>query len=276
MIASHASLTDTHCHIMLPVYDKDRAEVLARARSSAVSHLLVPGLDLSTSQIAVKIAEEFPWIYASVGVHPHNAKTWDHNAAHELRKLARSPSVVAIGEIGLDFYRNLSSRESQENAFQAQLDLANELELPVVIHNRNATKKVMSHLIPWSQDLPSKLADRAGVLHAYSADYAVAVEAIDAGFFLGVAGPITYPNAESRRRITSRLPIERLLLETDAPYLTPHPNQKKRNEPALIHLIADQLAELMKTSTTVTIRTTSKNASKLFSWDHETQHSDVL
>jgi TatD DNase family protein len=269
-------LVDTHCHIILSDFDQDRSEVLARARAAGVQRLLVPGLDIPSSKAAVNFAKQNPGVYAAIGVHPHNAQSWNHSDLATLRALSQSPSVVAIGEIGLDYYRNLSPKDSQVTVFRKQLDLARELELPVVIHNREAIDDVMKHLTTWSEDLPSKLSGRSGVLHAYSADLETALDAISAGFYFGVAGPITYPKAESRREITAQIPLQRLLLETDAPYLSPHPFRGKRNEPAHIRLLVEKLAMLLKQDTASVARTITQNASDLFSWNHEIKDSSIL
>jgi TatD DNase family protein len=269
-------LVDTHCHIISSDFDQDRSEVLARARSAGVQRLLVPGLDIPSSKAAVNFAEQNPGVYAAIGVHPHNAHSWNHSDLATLRTLSQSPSVVAIGEIGLDYYRNLSPKEAQEAVFRKQLDLAIELELPVVIHNREAIDDVMKHLQTWSANLPAKLLGRSGVLHAYSADLETALDAISAGFYFGVAGPVTYPKAERRREITAQIPLQRLLLETDAPYLSPHPLRGKRNEPAHIQILVEILAMLLKLDTAFAARTITQNASDLFSWNHEIENSSIL
>ena len=262
-------LADTHCHLMLSDFDADRMQVLARARSAGVNRMLVPGLDLATSRRAVELAEQFNEIYAAVGVHPHYASNWDHSTEIELRLLADSPKVVAVGEIGLDYYRNISPPEAQKRAFHAQLNLACECELPVIIHNREAVTDVMDHLLDWSTDLPPRLAGRAGVLHANSTDLETASNAITAGFYIGTAGPVTYRNAVSIRQIIPQLPLERQLLETDAPYLTPDPYRGKRNEPAYVKFVVKEIAKLMDISQEVTAEVTSQNAANLFGWPYE-------
>lgn len=271
-----AFLADTHCHLMLSDFDQDRSQVLARAREAGVNRLLVPGLDLATSRSAVELAEQHPQVFAAVGVHPHYAETWNNVTETEFRMLARSPKVVAIGEIGLDYYRNLSRPEIQRAAFKAQLDLAAELERPVVIHNRQAIDDIMDHLLTWSMDLPPKLDGKAGVLHANSADLETAKKAIARGFYIGVAGPVTYRNAQALHQITGQLPLERQILETDAPFLAPHPNRGKRNEPAYVRLIAERFAELHSISLTEAATKTSQNATNLFNWNHENENSHIL
>ncbi len=262
-------LADTHCHLMLSDFDDDRMQVLERARSAGVNRMLVPGLDLATSRRAVELAEQFKEIYAAVGVHPHYASNWDHSTEIELRLLIDSPKVVAVGEIGLDYYRNISPPETQKRAFHAQLNLACACELPVVIHNREAVTDVMDHLLDWSTALPPRLVGRAGVLHANSTDLETAGKAISAGFYIGIAGPVTYRNAGSIRQIIAQLPLERQLIETDAPYLTPNPHRGKRNEPAYVKFVAKEIAKLMDISQSKTTEVTSRNAANLFGWTYE-------
>lgn len=276
MNADTAPLADTHCHLTLPHFDQDRQQVLTRAKEEGVNRILIPGLDLASSRRAVELSQRYPEIYAAVGIHPHNAKDWDRSTEQELRELARSPKVVAIGEIGLDYYRDLSPREKQRSAFQDQLDLALEMELPVVIHNRNAIDDLMSCIETWSARLPATLKNGSGVLHANSADLENTRKVIEAGFYIGVAGPITYQKSEVLRRITAQLPLERVLLETDAPYLTPHPKRGKRNEPSYLQLIAQQCATLFEVSVNTISATTSQNATDLFSWNHGNDSSDIL
>ncbi len=276
MNACSAFLADTHCHLMLSDFDHDLPQVLARAWEAGVNRLLVPGLDLDTSRSAVELAEQHPQVFAAIGVHPHYAETWNNVIETELRMLARSPKVVAIGEIGLDYYRNLSPPEIQRAVFKAQLELAAELERPVVIHNRQSIDDVMAHLLTWSMDLPQGLIGKVGVLHANSADLETANKAIAAGFYIGVAGPVTYHNAETLRQITTRLPIERQILETDAPFLTPHPNRGQRNEPAYVRLVAEQFATLHNISLADAAAKTSQNATNLFNWNHENENNYIL
>ena len=276
MNTDSAFLADTHCHLMLSDFDRDRPNVLARAWEAGLNRLLVPGLDLATSRSAVELAEQHPQVFAAVGVHPHFAETWDKATETELRMLARSPKVVAIGEIGLDYYRNLSRPEIQRAVFKAQLDLAAELERPVVIHNRQASEHIMDHLLAWSMDLPQRLDGKAGVLHANSVDFDTTKKAIARGFYVGVAGPVTYHNAQALHQITAQLPLERQILETDAPFLTPHPNRGKRNEPAYVRLVAKRFATLHSISLTEAATKTSQNATKLFSWNHENENSLIL
>jgi TatD DNase family protein len=269
------ALTDTHCHLTLPEFDADRQAAIQRARSSGVVHLVVPGIDLPTSEAAVELAAAQPGVHAAVGVHPHHAAEWDLETSRRLRALAASPDVCGIGEIGLDYYRDYSTRQDQLSAFVGQLQVAAELGLPVLVHNREATGDVLRHLLEWAKDLPEALAQRAGVLHAFSADGEAARQAISSGFYLGVGGPITYRNAQARREITAGLPVDRLVLETDSPYMTPHPHRGQRNEPALLPLVAEKLAEVLELRSADLAEATSANAAHLFGWTHGNQDSQL-
>lgn len=262
-------LSDTHCHLMLSAFDGDRMQVVARAQSAGINRMLVPGVNLDTSRSAVTLAEQYEEIYAAVGVHPHYASTWDHSTEIELRSLTESPKVVAIGEIGLDYYRNVSPPDIQKRAFHAQLNMASECELPVVIHNRDAVTDVMDYLLNWLPEIPPRLAGRVGVLHANSTDLETTYKAISAGLYIGVAGPVTYHNATSLRQITTQVPLNRQLLETDAPYLAPHPHRGERNEPAYVRFVAEKIASLLNISISIAAEETSRNASSLFNWNHE-------
>jgi TatD DNase family protein len=263
-----APLVDTHCHLTLPAFQKDLGEVLARARAAGVERIVVPGVDLPTSQSAAALAESEEGVYAAVGIHPHDARTYSPEVERELRRLAGSDRVVAIGEIGLDYYRDRSPRPAQRAAFRAQLALASELGLPVVVHNRESTPDVLADLLEHAGRVPRQLAGRIGVLHAFSADLEAGRQAAAAGFFLGVAGPLTYPDAQARREITAAFPLDRLLVETDAPYLTPHPHRGSRNEPAQTRQVAERLAHVFEVSLETVARQTSENAGRLFGWDH--------
>jgi TatD DNase family protein len=232
-------LIDSHCHLDFPQFDADRDEVLARSIAAGVTVLVNPGADLESSRRAVALAERHTAIYAAVGIHPHDATTLDGPALAELRQLAAHPKVVAIGEIGLDYYRDRSPRDRQRAAFEAQLGLAAELNLPVIVHQREAAADVLAALRAWAEG-----GHPGCVLHAFAGDEAVTEEAVDLGFYLGIGGPLTYQNARHLPEIVPHLPLERLLLETDAPYLPPHPYRGQRNEPAYLALVARRLAEL--------------------------------
>ncbi len=270
-----AALVDTHCHLNLSAYDTDREEVLDRARSAGVERILIPGVDLPSSQIAIELADKHDDVFAAVGVHPHYVSEWSEALADEITSLAQSPKVVAIGEIGLDYYRNLSPPEMQRRAFEDQLEIASSMKYPVLIHNREAIGDILKHLTKWIRNLPPSLSTRAGVLHAFSADLASAIEAIRQGFYIGIAGPITFPKAEALRNIVSQLPSDRLVIETDSPYLTPEPHRGRRNEPAHLEWIAQNVNDIRDDDYS-TIRATTENAKNLFQWSHDITNNNIL
>jgi TatD DNase family protein len=261
-------VTDTHCHLTANAFQKDREQVIQRALEAGVDRIIVPGMDLESSRQAVALAEEFPGVYAAIGIHPHNTDSWDSTSSSTLAELARREGVVAIGEIGLDFYRNLSTKNNQAYAFREQLNLAAEYGLPVIIHNREATLEVMHELRNWVADINSALQSNAGVLHAFSADLNTALEAIQAGFYIGIAGPISFKNSGVLQNVAGSIPISRVLTETDSPFLTPHPHRNRRNEPANVVVVAEHLSRIIKRDYDTTVRVTSQNAAKLFGWEN--------
>jgi TatD DNase family protein len=260
-------LTDTHTHLDFPEFDDDRERVIERAAAAGVSAIVNVGTDLDSSRAAVALAEAYTQVYAAVGVHPHDAKTLAKEVLKELGALASHPKVVAIGEIGLDFYRDLSPRDQQRQAFQQQLALASEVGKPVIIHDREAHAEVMAILRHWieGRHQPSAISHQpVGVLHCFSGDLTMAREAIKLGFYISIAGPVTFQNARRLRELVQQLPLEKLLVETDCPFLTPHPHRGKRNEPAYVKLVAQEVARIKGLSLEEVARITSDNAQALF------------
>jgi TatD DNase family protein len=276
MIVNSALLADTHCHLTLRHFDADREKVIQSAESSHVAWVVVPGIDMDSSREAVALAEQHAIVHAAVGFHPHKAKHWHASMPLEMETLARDSKIVAVGEIGLDYYRDLSPREDQRRAMREQLDFAYELGLPVIIHNREATADLMEILLSWADRFPPDQRDHLGVLHAFSADMETAQKAIDSGFYIGIAGPITYKNAHQLRQLAAQLPLNRLLIETDAPYLTPQPFRGKRNEPAYVAHVAEKLASVMREDMHTIRMKTSRNAANLFGWQYATDKDTLL
>jgi TatD DNase family protein len=270
-----AGRVDTHCHLCLAAFDDDLLQVLARAEAAGVERILVPGIDLPTSRRAVELAAAHPKLYAAVGFHPHSAADWSHEGSLELRSLARSPRVVAIGEIGLDYYRDYAPRPRQKEAFEGQLELAAEMGLPVVVHNREATDDVLEQLTRWAAGR-SRPAASAGVLHAFSADAQAASLALQTGFYIGVAGPVTYPSAGGLRQLVAELPLDRLLPETDSPYLPPVPYRGQRNEPSHVTEVTNAMAQARGASADELRRACWENAAALFRWTNGTDDRHVL
>lgn len=248
--------TDTHCHLNHPDLYAEWHAALFRAQQSGVQRLILIGYDLESSRRAVELAEQSDALYATVGIHPHDAAQCDTDSLQTLRELAAHPRVVAVGEIGLDFYRNLSPREAQYEAFHAQMQLAQSLSLPVVIHCREAYEEVLSILAQY----PAV----QGVLHCFSGTAEQAQQGLELGYYLGIGGVVTFKSAESLRAIVRDMPRDRLLLETDAPYLAPHPYRGKRNEPAYLPLIAQQVAALWDMPLEQLSEITEANTERLF------------
>jgi TatD DNase family protein len=269
-------LVDTHAHLDFSKFDRDRPAVLSRAWAAGVEAIVTIGVDLPSSERAVALAEAHNGVYAAVGVHPHDAKGLDGHALARLRELGRHEKVVAVGEIGLDFYRNLSPREVQRRAFQAQLAWAGRLDKPVVIHDRDAHDEVMEVLVDWAeQQRGSPLEGRLGVLHTFSGDLAMAERALALGFYLSVAGPLTYPSSGQLSEVVRAVPMERLLVETDCPFLPPQPHRGQRNEPAYVRLVAERLAVLKGRPLDEVAQATTTNARRLFGWTHKDGIADT-
>jgi len=272
-------LIDSHAHIQLKNFDNDREAMFARAQKAGVERIITIGFDLETSMGAIRLAEQYDFIYATVGMHPHDAKLLNNEIIARFRELARHPKVVAMGEMGLDYYRNLSPRSFQQKAFEAQLRLAQELNLPIIVHDRDAHEDIMETLRQFVGKVPlggiplrgkgregkgGKGENKPGVLHCFSGDIEMAKEAIDLGFYISIAGPVTYPKSLSLQRVAREIPLDSLLLETDCPWLAPQFRRGKRNEPAYITVIAEKIAELRGVSVKVIADATTVNVETLF------------
>lgn len=251
-------LFDTHAHIAEEEYELDREEVLERARGAGVAYINNVGYNLESSRRAITLAENHDMVYASVGFHPHNAIEAEPGYLEELKNMSAHPRVVALGEIGLDYYRDLSPREMQRKVFREQLSLARELSLPVIIHDRDAHGDLMDIL----RDL--RLGAAGGVMHCYSGSWEMAQECLAMGFYISIAGPVTYQNASRLKDVAGRVPMDRLLLETDAPYLTPSPHRGKRNEPSYIVFTAAEMAALKGMNVEELAKTCTENGRRLF------------
>ncbi len=239
-------LVDSHCHLHDPEFDADRDAVLARAREAGVSALVTIGTDLESSRRAVDLADSHGDVYAAVGFHPHNAQDMTRADIDALWRLADSPKVVAIGEIGLDFYRNLSPPEVQRRAFLQQLELARALSLPVVIHSRDADEQTFEILSAYeAQALPDWPKDRPlGIMHCFAGDLMLALRYIQLGFMVSIPGACTYPKADRLCAVAGGVPLRWLAVETDAPYLPPQSHRGRRNEPAYLLDTVRRIASL--------------------------------
>jgi len=253
-------LVDTHCHLDFDRFDEDRDEVVARAEAAGVRRIIVPSLDLENVETVLALAERYDAVYAAVGVHPNSAAGWEDGWLDRLRALAVHEKVVAIGEIGLDYYWDKTPVAVQHHAFSRQLALAAELDLPVIVHNRESDADVIRLLAA----SPLAGRKRPGVLHSFSAPWETAAAGLELGFYLGFTGPLTFKKADALREVAARVPLERLLVETDAPFLTPQPHRGRRNEPAYVVHVAEKLAKLHALPPAEVAAATSANASKLF------------
>ncbi len=263
-------LTDTHCHLNLNSFEDDLPDVLIRARGAGVRRILVPGIDLETSRKAVEIACQYPEVYAAVGVHPNYALIWTAETEAEFRKLANEPKVVAIGEIGLDYYRDHTPRQVQLAVLIEQLALAKDLHLPVVLHNRSAFDDLWRYIKEWAESLDNSLtnlATRPGVFHSFDGSLQQAHQVTERGFFVGLSGPVTYKNAPAHKEIAAGIDVHKIIIETDAPFLTPSPYRGKRNEPAYTRFICKKISELKELDTETLAEITADNATRLFAWE---------
>ena len=257
-------LIDSHAHIDLDTFDRDREQVFARARQGGVRAIINVGLDLESSRASLDLAKQYDDVFSTVGFHPHDASKMRDDDLKALAELAQDDRVVAVGEIGLDLYRNLSSRRSQEEAFKKQLDLAVELGLPVVVHCRQAHKEVYKILSRWVRSTLSAGRLWRGVIHCFSGDVELAQKYIDIGFCISLAGSVTYPSAGELVQVAREIPLDRLLLETDAPFLAPQAYRGKRNEPAYVALIAEKVAQVREVPREVVAAAAAKNTISLF------------
>ena len=258
------TLIDTHCHLNFNRYDKDRPTIIQRAHDADVHHIIIPAIDLETCHEAIQLADEYDEIYCAVGFHPNSTADWNDKNIQVLRNLANHEKILSIGEIGLDYYWDKSPKHIQAKVFEAQLELASELELPVIIHNREASADVLSILENWTTTLPTSLQDRPGVLHSFSAPMDIAKRALDIGFYLGFTGPVTFKKAQDLRNVVAETPLDRILVETDGPFLTPEPYRGKRNEPSYIPYIVEKIAEVKNLPIDEVGQATTENAKRLF------------
>jgi len=264
------TLIDSHAHIYGREFHPDFAEMLQRANEAGVSHIITVGADLESSREACELAARHEQIHCAVGIHPHDAVRVTDKCYEVVRELAtRHPKVVGIGEIGLDFYRDRSPRDVQEQVFRRFIRLARELSLPVIVHDRDAHERVMAIL------REEKAEEVGGVLHCFSGDLSMARECVEMGFFISIPGTVTYPNNETLREVVRGTKIEHLLLETDCPYLAPVPFRGKRNEPAHVRFAAEKVAEIKGLSLADVGRITTLNTRRLFRIGTETQKARI-
>lgn len=273
---SSFALVDTHCHLDFHRFDDDRAEVLERAAADRVNRLIIPAIDLKSCRDILALCGKYGGLYAAVGIHPNSTDAVQRATLRQLETYASHDSAVAIGEIGLDYYWDKNPKAVQRRSFEAQLELAARLELPVIVHNREAGDDVMEVLEGWAPTLPKSMNGRLGVLHSFSGTEAHAERALALGFYLGFTGPITFKRADELRAIAGCVPLDRLLIETDAPFLTPHPYRGKRNEPAYVKYVNQTLARLHGIAVEEMARQTTDNAERLFALPADTRYTSDM
>lgn len=249
---------DSHAHYDDRRFDEDREVLLNNMQQNNISYILNAAADIDSSRKCIKLAEKYDFIYASVGVHPHNAAEMTEDTIDLLKDLANAPKVVAIGEIGLDYYYNHSPKDVQKHWFRRQIQLAKALDMPVIIHNRDAHADVMD--IVTSEDISSI----GGVFHCYSGSWEMAQKIISMGIHISIGGPVTFKNAVKSLEVVKKLPMDQLLIETDCPYLTPVPHRGKRNDSTYMRFTAQKIAEIKGVSLEAVARQTMENAKKLF------------
>ena len=253
-------MIDTHCHLDFPDYNDDRDDVLKAARDAGITKMVNIGCDLKSSQASVDLADRYPQIYAAIGFHPHDAKSYDDQMEKQLRAMANNFKVVAIGEVGLDFYRDRSPRDVQREVFVRQMRLARELGLPLVIHIRDAYEEAIDMLIE------EKAYEGNVVLHCFSGTVKDAERALDYGMYLSFGGVLTFSNSRLPELVRN-VPLDQIILETDAPFLTPHPHRGTRNSPAMVALVYQKLAEVLNRDLREIEAIIDGNAQKFFEFE---------
>lgn len=249
---------DSHCHLEMEDFEKDRHEVIERSLHEGLKFMLTVGTDETYFKKVIEIIERYPAVYGAVGIHPHNSKDYNRRTEKTIDAILNHNKIVAYGEIGLDFFKNYSPRESQIQAFQAQLEVAKRAKLPAIIHSRNAKEETIQILQKACND------DLRGVIHCYSYDLAAAKIFLDMGFSLSIPGTVTYKNTQDLVEVVKYVPADRLLAETDAPFLTPHPHRGKRNVPYFVKLTIEKIAQIKGTATEEIARHITHNFENIF------------
>ncbi|QQE74545.1 TatD family hydrolase [Brevibacillus composti] len=251
-------LFETHAHLNAPAFDEDRDEVIARARENGVSTIVNIGFNAETIPTCLQLAESHDFIYAVVGWHPQDAKDMTDEHLEWLEELSRHPKVVGLGEMGLDYYWDTSPRDVQAEVFRKQIRLARKLGMPIIIHNRDAHQDVINIL------REEKAAEVGGIMHCFSGSWETAKLALDMNFYISFGGPLTFKNAKQPKEVAAKVPLDRLLIETDCPYLTPHPFRGKRNESGYVRYVCEEMAAIRGLSYEEMAQVTSENARRLF------------
>jgi len=251
-------LFDTHVHLNAEQFEEDLTEVITRAKEAGVANMIVVGFDRPTITKAMELVETYDFLYAAVGWHPVDAIDMTDADLEWIESLAAHPKVVAIGEMGLDYYWDKSPKEIQMEVFRKQIRLARRVKLPIIIHNREATADIITILREEEASLVG------GIMHCFSGSVETAKECLEMNFYISLGGPVTFKNAKKPKEVAAEVPLDRLLIETDCPYLAPHPFRGKRNEPAYVKLVAEQIASIKQVSVEEVAHITTENAKKLF------------
>ena len=254
-------LFDTHVHLNVAHFDDDREEVLARAKQAGVAYMVVVGFDHQTIPKAIALAEQYDYIYAAVGWHPVDAIDMTDKELAWLEELSTHPKVVALGEMGLDYHWDKSPKEVQKQVFRQQIKLAKRVGMPIIIHNREATEDIIAIL---KQERAEEV---GGIMHCYNDSVDYVEDCLRMNFYISLGGPVTFKNAPLPKEVAKYVPADRLLIETDCPFLAPHPNRGKRNEPAYVRLVAEQIADLRQIGYDTLSKQTTENAKRLFRID---------
>jgi TatD DNase family protein len=273
------SFTDTHCHLTLPQFDIDRFEVITKAIKLGLNKVLIPGIDLQSSEEAIKLCAIYPGkLFAAIGIHPNSKIDFSVESKNMLLALSKVNQVVAIGEIGLDYYRMSNPIDQQKDIFKMQLELASEINLPVCIHNRDATDDVIRITEEWllihkndGNNLPIK-----GVFHSFNGNLDSAKQIISLGYFLGISGPITFPKNHEFEQVIQEAGIANLVVETDSPYLAPQPARGKRNLPEYVLYVIEKLSQIFQLPIEDVCRITNENAARLFQWTEKQEEPKFL
>lgn len=253
-------LIDTHVHLNADHYDEDLEEVILRARDTGIEKMVVVGFDRKTIERTMKLIDRHADVYGVIGWHPVDAVDCTDEDLEWIEELSKHEKIVGIGETGLDYHWDKSPKDVQKELFRRQIALAKRVNLPIIIHNRESTEDCVEIL------KEEQAGDIGGIMHAFSADENVADEVINMNFYISLGGPVTFKNAQLPKDIAVHVPLERLLVETDAPFLTPHPHRGKRNEPSYVKLIAEKIAELRDMPYESLAKATTENAERLFNF----------
>jgi TatD DNase family protein len=276
-------LTDTHCHLNLSHFDDDREEVIQRAIEVGVEKMVIPAIDVESSKSIAGFVQNRNELLCAVGVHPNDSNRWDELSYQQLDQLIEQDQldrhkIVAIGEIGLDRYWNDTPHNIQESALLKQLELATKWQLPLILHMRedgdatcgSCADTLVSMVADWvevQRKTGSPLVNRPGVFHSFSGDKKTLQKILDLNFFVGVSGPVTYKNSDFKREVVKSIPLDKLLIETDSPFLSPVPNRGKRNEPTNVKFIVEKISEIFDKNPEMIASVTYQNAQRLFSWE---------